>query len=200
MAARANWLSGRATRSKGHMNALTLDFAMAQQRSRGAGVALAAVGAMLLGLAMFESDLYRDQVATLESELSSLGVNPDAERQRQERSTASSAETEERVRRANRVIRQLSTPWEDVFRAIESGRGEDVTLLSLESDPNSAEVRAGGEARNAPSMLDYLEHLRKDGRLSPAVLLSHQVMVEDPNHPIRFSFSASWTSAKQAQK
>ena len=53
---------------------------------------------------------------------------------------------------------------------------------------------------NLVSMINYLDHLRKDGRLSPAVLLSHQVMVEDPNRPFRFTFSASWTSAKQSQK
>ena len=45
-----------------------------------------------------------------------------------------------------------------------------------------------------------LERLRQDGRLSPAILQSHQVMTEDPNHPIRFSFTASWTSAKHATK
>jgi hypothetical protein len=179
---------------------LTLDFASGQQRSRGVAIALTLSGFLILGLAIDRSDTHKQQIAALESELTRWGINPEADRQRQERLAASGEEIEERVRRANRIIRQLSTPWEDVFLAIESSRSEDVTMLSLESDPNAAEVRASGEARNAVSMINYLDHLRKDGRLSPAVLLSHQVMVEDPNRPFRFTFSASWTSAKQSQK
>ncbi len=179
--------------------ALALDFGQPQQRPRMAGMLACSLGALLLALVMWQSELAHERVAEQESELASLGVKRDAQQQRQARGAGSGVDLEDRVRRANRVIRQLSTPWEDVFKAIESTTGGNVTMLSLESDPVSAEVRAAAEARNTTAMIDYLERLRSDGRLSPAILLSHQVMIEDPSRPIRFTFSASWISAKHAQ-
>ena len=132
--------------------------------------------------------------------MTALGAKNDAGRVRSAPDTSTGVELEERMRKANRVIRQLSTPWEDVFGGIESANGQHVALLSLESDPSNAEVRVGAEARNAPKMLEYLERLRQDGRLSPAILQSHQVMIEDPSRPVRFTFTASWTFAKKAPK
>ena len=177
---------------------LALDFARPQSRSHGTGLAAVAVGAVLLTLALWQSDLARERVATLDAALVSLGVGRDAERNRASQPVARGGDTDERVRKANRVIRQLSTPWDDVFSAISAANGEHIALLSLESDPATAQVRAGAEARNAQGMLDYLVRLRTDGRLAPAILQSHQVMLEDPSRPVRFTFFASWTAAKSA--
>ena len=177
---------------------LALDFARPQSRTHGTGLAAVAVGAVLLTLALWQSDLARERVATLDAALVSLGVGRDAERNRASQPVARGGDTDERVRKANRVIGQLSTPWDDVFSAISAANGEHIALLSLESDPATAQVRAGAEARNAQGMLDYLERLREDGRLAPAILQSHQVMLEDPSRPVRFTFFASWTAAKSA--
>ena len=179
---------------------LALDFAQPQGQSRTTAIVVIAVAALLLSLSLWQSDKARVRVSTLESELSSLGVKHDAGRIRSAPETATGVELEERMRKANRVIRQLSTPWEDVFGGIESANGKHVALLSLDSDPSNAEVRVGAEARSAQKMLEYLERLRQDGRLSPAILQSHQIMTEDPSRPIRFTFTASWTSAKKAPK
>ncbi|MEI6303313.1 MAG: hypothetical protein WCR74_17865 [Betaproteobacteria bacterium] len=178
--------------------ALALNFAAPQSRSHATGLAAVAAGAVLLALALWQSDLARERVASLDAELVSLGVDREAERNRSSQPAARGGDLDERVRKANRVIRQLSTPWHDVFGAIATANGEHSALLSLESDPATAQVRAGAEARNAQEMLEYLERLRIDGRLAPAILQSHQVIVEDPSRPIRFTFSASWTSAKSA--
>ena len=139
-------------------------------------------------------------MAELETELSQLGGQQSEPRQRTDAPPLSSAELEDKVRKANRIIRQLNTPWEDVFGALERSNGDHVALLSLESDPASAQVRVSAEARNARRMLEYMDRLHKDGRLWPAVLQTHQIMIEDPLRPIRFTYTASWTSAKQAQK
>ncbi len=179
---------------------LALDFAHPQRQSRAMGLAAIAVAALLLSLVLWQSDKAQQRVTTLEAELTALGAKNDAGRIRRAPDAATGVELEERMRKANRVIRQLGTPWEDVFGGIESANGKDVALLSLESDPGNAEVRVGAEARNAPKMLEYLERLRQDGRLSPAILQSHQVMLDDPSRPVRFTFTASWTFAKKAPK
>ena len=163
-------------------------------------MAVLAAGAVLLSLAFLQSDLQRERISALDQELRTLGVDREAERERDRRRAAPSADTEERVKRANRVIRLLSPPWEDVFLTLEREGGKDVAILSVEPDPVSAQVRVGAEARHTAAMIDYLEHLREGGRLSPAVLQSHQVLVEDPNRPLRFTFTASWNSARNPSK
>ena len=180
--------------------ALALDFAQAQGQSRAKGIAVVAVAALLLSLALWQSDQAQERVTRLEAELNSLGVKQGAARIRSAPEAATGVELEDRLRKANRVIRQLSTPWEDVFGGMESANGKHVALLSMESDPSNAEVRVAAEARNVQKMLEYLERLRQDGRLSPAILQSHQLMIEDPSRPVRFTFTASWTSVKKAPK
>ena len=178
---------------------LELDFAGAQRRSRGAGLAVLAAGALVLSFALWQSDLHTERIASLEGELTTLGVDRDADRRRAAAAPARGGDADERVRKANKVIRQLSPPWEDVFTTIESLNGKDIAVLSLEPEPVSAQVRVGAEARTTEAMLEYLERLRTSARLSPAVLQTHQVMTEDPHRPIRFTFTASWISAKSAQ-
>ncbi len=179
---------------------LELDFAQPQRQSRAMGLVVIAAAALLLALVLWHSEQSQARVEALEAELAAQGASREVVRTSSGSDAITGAELDERMRKANRVIRQFSTPWEDVFGGIESANGEHVALLSLESDPANAQVRVGAEARNFRKMLDYLERLRKDGRLSPAILQSHQVMVEDPNRPIRFTFTASWTSAKKAPK
>lgn len=180
--------------------AVLLDFAHPQRRSLAAGITAIAVGMVLLSLASWQSDQGQSRIAELEAELSSLGFDRGAEERQASQSRARGADLDERVLKANRVIRQLSTPWDDVFGSIEAANNADIALLSLDSDPASGVVRAGVEARNTRGMLDYLDRLRVDGRLAPAILQSHQIMTEDANRPVRFTFTASWTSAKHAQK
>jgi hypothetical protein len=179
---------------------LLLDFAYPQRRSKVSGIMAVALGMVLLSLASWQSDLAQSRVVELETELSGLGFDRGAEQRRVSQTRLRGADLDERVVKANRVIRQLSIPWEDVFGSIEAANNPDVALLSLDSDPTSAQVRAAVEARNTRGMLDYLDRLRLDGRVAPAILQSHQIMTEDPNRPVRFTFTASWTSAKLAQK
>jgi hypothetical protein len=180
--------------------ALLLDFAHPQRRSMAPGIIAIAIGMVLLSLASWQSDRFLSRVGELETELSALGFDRGAERRQAAQTRLRGADLDERVQKANRVIRQLSTPWEDVFGSIEAANNDDIALLSLDSDPASALVRANVEARNTQGMLAYLDRLRVDGRLAPAILQSHQIMTEDANRPVRFTFTASWTSAKLAQK
>jgi hypothetical protein len=175
---------------------LLLDFAYPQRRSKVSGIMAVALGMVLLSLASWQSDLAQSRVV----ELAGLGFDRGAEQRRVSQTRLRGADLDERVVKANRVIRQLSIPWEDVFGSIEAANNPDIALLSLDSDPTSAQVRAAVEARNTRGMLDYLDRLRLDGRVAPAILQSHQIMTEDPNRPVRFTFTASWTSAKLAQK
>jgi len=178
---------------------MELEFAEPQRRSRAMALYLLAGAAFVLAVVLWHSDQTEQENVKLEAALQVEGGGQKRERKRTV-DPISSADLDDKVRKANRVIRQFAAPWEDVFGTIESVNTDHVALLSLESDPANGQVRVGAEARNFKKMLEYLERLRQDGRLSPAVLQSHQIMVDDPSHPVRFTFTASWTSAKKAPK
>jgi len=177
---------------------LLIEFSRPQRRPHGPGLAALGIGVTLLVLAMMQSDIQASRIASLQSELAGLGVDIAARRQRENRPAPRAADIDDRVAKANRIVRLLSPPWEDVFVTVEALNGKDIAVLSLEPEPASAQVRIGAEARNTPAMFQYLERMRNSGRLTPVVLQSHQIMTEDPHKPVRFGFTASWISAKNA--
>lgn len=96
------------------------------------------------------------------------------------------------LKRANRVIESLATPWQDLLNATESALSEQATLLGIDPDAERREVRLTGEAKDLPAMLDYLKALRQSPVLLDAVLSSHQINVKDAQRPVRFVIVAHW--------
>lgn len=96
------------------------------------------------------------------------------------------------VQRAADVTRRLATPWDRLFRALETFRHENVALLSAEPDSTNGTVRISAEAKDAAAMLTYVEELRESGLLSNVTLNTHQVMLDNPFKPVRFSLSGQW--------
>lgn len=100
--------------------------------------------------------------------------------------------TAEEVKAANGVIRRLSLPWEDLFIAIEGSIDDDVTLISIEPQSEAGQVTITAEARSAQSMTDYGQRLASSARFGDVRIQSHQVQVQDPQKPVRFTLLARW--------
>lgn len=96
------------------------------------------------------------------------------------------------VQHANLVLRQLSLPWDTLFRAVESAGGETVALLSMEPDIQKGTVRISGEAKNFDAMLEYVRQLGARDVFGSVHLQSHQIQQDDPQKPVRFSLLAVW--------
>jgi hypothetical protein len=96
------------------------------------------------------------------------------------------------MRFARHVIEQLDTPWPALFSAVEAAYDEDVALLGVEPEPGRREVRLLAEAKDAGAMLAYIRQVRQSPVLKGAWLVSHQVNLQDPLHPVRFTVSARW--------
>lgn len=96
------------------------------------------------------------------------------------------------IRQANDVLRQLSLPWERLFRAVESSVNGDVTLLGMEPDIEKRVVRISCEARNIAAMLNYIRQLEERHEFGGIYLQSHQVQEQQPEKPVRFSLVAAW--------
>jgi hypothetical protein len=96
------------------------------------------------------------------------------------------------LRFANRVIEKLDTPWDSMFGAVEGAFNEQVTLLSIEPDTERQEVRLLAEARDMMSMLDYVQQIRQSPVLKNGYLVDHQIDLQDPQRPVRFTVIAGW--------
>lgn len=96
------------------------------------------------------------------------------------------------VIQANQVVRQLSLPWNALFKAVEPSSAQNIALLSLEPDAGNGTVTIGGEAKDLGSLLSYTKQLSASGIFDGVMLKSHRVDQDDPQKPLRFSLQATW--------
>ncbi|WP_435626530.1 hypothetical protein [Candidatus Ferrigenium straubiae] len=96
------------------------------------------------------------------------------------------------VKRANEVLRQLTLPWDELFRAVDSAAGKEVVLLAMEPDAEKHMVKISGEAKNLAALLKYIMQLEEQSVFGPVYLQSHQVQQQNPDRPVRFSLLAVW--------
>jgi Tfp pilus assembly protein PilN len=96
------------------------------------------------------------------------------------------------VSNANDVLRKLSVPWEDLFRAVELSGGNKVTLLALEPEIENRQVKIRGETRDYKALLNYVTRLQSQPVLGSVYLQNHQIQLQDTEKPVRFSIVATW--------
>lgn len=94
--------------------------------------------------------------------------------------------------RVNAIIDKLTVPWDKLFRAVETTPRERVALLSLSPDQRAGTAQVAGEAADLGAMFDYIDRLQKQPTLTDVYLLSQKFEEQDPQHPIRFTVTASW--------
>ncbi len=96
------------------------------------------------------------------------------------------------IRQANDVLRQLTLPWENLFRAVESSTDRNITLLGMEPDTEKHVVNISCEAKDVAAMLKFIERLERQREFSSVYLQNHQIQEHDPDRPVRFSLTAFW--------
>jgi hypothetical protein len=98
--------------------------------------------------------------------------------------------TPQRARSVNDAIRRLNLPWDRLFVALNAaGSGVktgSVALLALEPDVDAGLVRLTAEARDSDAMLRYQRRLEAQPGIASALLSRHEVVLEDPQAPLRF--------------
>jgi hypothetical protein len=93
---------------------------------------------------------------------------------------------------ARRTAQQIGLPWNDLFVALESASHSDIAILSLAPDSRRGEVRIAAEARSMTAMLAYHRRLEASGQLRDITLTDHEVVAQDPMHPVRFNVVGTW--------
>lgn len=96
--------------------------------------------------------------------------------------------------RANQLVDRLNAPWGVLFESLELSANENVAVLGMEPDIEHGEVRISVEARDMGAMLGYVRDIDAMPGLHGAYLESHQVVMQDPLHPVRFNVAARWAN------
>jgi len=173
------------------MRPVSINFSARRKRptDRAGWVLLVVAAAVSLFLAWYYAVLVREfdageaERARLQRPVSGTGHMPSAEEMLGLRTE---------MRFARRVIEQLDTPWPALFAAIETAYDDNVTLLGVEPEPERREVRLLAEAKDAEAMLAYVRQVRQSPVLRDAWLVNHQVNLQDPLRPVRFTINARW--------
>lgn len=173
---------------------LTLDFKRDAFLRRSLGAWLLLVGAcagiaIALAFATANQELLQVKRQTTELRQESM---PRTEK----KSTMDGTQLAAEITHANTIIRQLNLPWDKLFMALEATSNNQVALLSIQPDTRKQLIHLSGEARNLEAVLDYLAQLRDQETLAQIALTSHEIKLQDPDKPVRFSLSAKWATTR----
>lgn len=108
------------------------------------------------------------------------------------RSPAQIQNLKQDIELTNRIIAELTVPWEELFNAVESAQNGDIALLELQPDTHRKILTISGEARNFTALSGYLHRVQAQRSFANVYLLRHEVQTEDPQRPIRFELKADW--------
>lgn len=172
------------------VTALRLDYQRSMKPFPVAGAILLALA--IVALALTGQHYYRltAQMSDWQASLGKFGRQAQVKPQRRDM-----PQMMQEIRHANEILRQLSLPWEKLFRAVEASVNKEVTLLGMEPDVEKHIVRISCEAKDIAAMLDYIRRLERRQEFGSIYLQSHQVQEQDPEKPVRFSLVAAWEVA-----
>lgn len=135
---------------------------------------------------------------------SATSTSPDAAKPRSKsRDTLQSSPqelTSEQRRQLSSVIRQLNTPWQDVFEQIEADTPKDIALISIEPDAKRAVLRLQAEATTLETLLSYAARVQYQGVLGLLTYSKHETNEQDPNKPIRLTVEYSLQTPSRLQR
>ena len=97
-----------------------------------------------------------------------------------------------RIDAINAAISDLNLPWQALFSSLEQVKPKNVALLSLEPNAGKHILRIFAETKQAEDMLEFVRLIRQQPQFTDAVLMKHEVYMQDPNRPLRFSVEAVW--------
>lgn len=170
---------------------LPLSFAISEQR-RWLGAAV--IGLALAGLVAVILMYVRTQslVGEMESAIQEKRVAMRRALVPAQLSPIQLEQKEKQAKLRNEIDGWLLLPWDDLLREFETNLGPDVTLLALEPDVASRTVALTAEARDLSAMLDYADSLAGSARFDDVYVKQHEVLVADPQKPVRFVISLRW--------
>lgn len=103
-------------------------------------------------------------------------------------STLAADLNEEMRRKLSTIIRQLNTPWQDLFDQLERLTPEGIALIGIEPDARRSSIKLQAEAKTLDALLVYAAGLERQGVFGRLTYTKHETNEKDANKPVRLSF------------
>lgn len=100
----------------------------------------------------------------------------------------------EEVAAVRETVRRLALPWDELFLALESAASDSVALAAIEPDTAKGTVTISGDGKDYLAALSYVSNLSRTEHLGRVELVRHERKAEDPNGPVTFAVSATWST------
>ena len=174
------------------MRPLLLDYQRPVRRFGLAGLLLLVAGTAAIGVTFADyRDTYRE-LSGLQAQADLINVRPTRKSFDRMIRPDDPRRAGDEAKQIDQVLRQLETPWSELFDAIESASGREIALLALQPDTQQRLLRIVAESRSQQDMLDYVKRLGASAALSHVHLVNHQIQIQDPSRPLRFTVQAAF--------
>lgn len=174
------------------MRRLKLKFPYAGQQARSVDYLLLGLGAFVFVACVYQLKSVMEEIAHWEARIDRF------EQQQQHRKTPRTPiaritqETQQELKQASEVLRQINLPWEALFDSLEYAVSKEIALLSVQPNIANRAIRISGEARNLVALTDFVEAMEREAVFENVHLLSYKVKQGNPYRPIAFTLTSSW--------
>lgn len=174
------------------MTRLSLDFASAQRPLAGPkpylGFGLLLAGVLVLASVAWEHALQVEAGAALRAQRDLLLARAHRRQPVERLPAESSAQFDQ----AAAAYAQMTTPWDDLFQALETGRSGDIALLSLTADSAKREFALGGEAKDFDALSKFSDILSANPLFGKVALSNHRLSEGAPPIVVKFDLTLAW--------
>lgn len=174
--------------------ALRLDFLTDRPKASSMGFVLLFGGLAALATVFVEHRALSSETAALEERIADFRRMSRREQPPLREAAIDSKTLAQEIRQANVVLAQLNLPWDALFGELERASVDGVSLLSVQPEVGSGQVRIAGEAKTYALALAYVERLEASERFANVFLTSHQVRTNAPRNPVVFELLADWSA------
>jgi hypothetical protein len=166
------------------MKRLDVDFSASRRGSPWPGRALLAIAALVVADAGFSYHAAREAVRENESRVA----------RRAPAGAPAAKVTPQELAVARETVQRLAMPWDQLFKALESVASDNVALASIEPDARKGTVTISGDGKDYLAALSYVSNLSHADGLARVQLVRHEQKADQPNGPVSFSVSATWSA------
>jgi nitrate reductase NapAB chaperone NapD len=154
------------------------DFHARPARASKFGIVLALAAAVALGLGWSRLQAARANGAGIVLQIATL---------EQDKPRPAARPTTHRDDTQARIASQLAYSWQPAFDALAAARSKKIALVSLDAVQAKSQLNLVAEARRLGDAVDFIDALRQQPGVKRAVLIQHEVMLDDAQQPVRFN-------------
>ena len=96
------------------------------------------------------------------------------------------------------MVSVLTVPWVELLEGIEQADMQNIVLINLSPNLRKQQIQLSGEAKDLPSVLQYVKQLEMQPMLSQVYLQKHVVNTQSIAKQVTFNVIARWEMSNES--